>query len=129
MGGSGHAVGASPSAGTPFWNRKSCSREIFTSSFSLAGRLSPPLPVHGTGRTFPVSNPLPFPSPAASSKSSNTSKYFGSIDSSENDLPAKKRSEVEDNEHFIKYVLQDPIWLLMANTDDKVMMSYQLPVR
>ncbi|XP_039193950.1 period circadian protein homolog 1 isoform X3 [Crotalus tigris] len=64
-----------------------------------------------------------------SSKSSNTSKYFGSIDSSENDLRAKKRSEVEDNEHFIKYVLQDPIWLLMANTDDKVMMSYQLPVR
>ncbi|XP_044273218.1 period circadian protein homolog 1 isoform X1 [Varanus komodoensis] len=65
----------------------------------------------------------------ASSKSSNTSKYFGSIDSSENDLRGKKRSEVEDNEHFIKYVLQDPIWLLMANTDDKVMMTYQLPAR
>ncbi|XP_053116627.1 period circadian protein homolog 1 isoform X3 [Hemicordylus capensis] len=64
-----------------------------------------------------------------SSKSSNTSKYFGSIDSSENDLQGKKRSEVEDNEHFIKYVLQDPIWLLMANTDDKVMMTYQLPSR
>uniref|UniRef100_A0A8C5RCW3 Period circadian regulator 1 n=1 Tax=Laticauda laticaudata TaxID=8630 RepID=A0A8C5RCW3_LATLA len=65
----------------------------------------------------------------ASSKSSNTSKYFGSIDSSENDLRAKKRSEAEDNEHFMKYVLQDPIWLLMANTDDKVMMTYQLPTR
>lgn len=26
-------------------------------------------------------------------------------------------------------MLQDPIWLLMANTDDKVMMTYQLPVR
>ncbi|XP_062994465.1 period circadian protein homolog 1 isoform X2 [Elgaria multicarinata webbii] len=64
-----------------------------------------------------------------SSKSSNTSKYFGSIDSSENDLRGKKRSEVEDNAHFIKYVLQDPIWLLMANTDDKVMMTYQLPAR
>ncbi|XP_062813835.1 period circadian protein homolog 1 isoform X2 [Anolis carolinensis] len=64
-----------------------------------------------------------------SSKSSNTSKYFGSIDSSENDLRGKKRTEVEDNEHFIKYVLQDPIWLLMANTDDKVMMTYQLPTR
>ncbi|XP_070582980.1 period circadian protein homolog 1 isoform X2 [Erythrolamprus reginae] len=64
-----------------------------------------------------------------SSKSSNTSKYFGSIDSSENDLRAKKRSEAEDNEHFMKYVLQDPIWLLMANTDDKVMMTYQLPAR
>uniref|UniRef100_A0ABM5EJ85 Period circadian protein homolog 1 isoform X4 n=1 Tax=Pogona vitticeps TaxID=103695 RepID=A0ABM5EJ85_9SAUR len=64
-----------------------------------------------------------------SSKSSNTSKYFGSIDSSENDLRGKKCSEVEDNEHFIKYVLQDPIWLLMANTDDTVMMTYQLPLR
>ncbi|XP_054850971.1 period circadian protein homolog 1 isoform X2 [Eublepharis macularius] len=64
-----------------------------------------------------------------SSKSSNTSKYFGSIDSSENDLRGKKRSEVEDNEHFMKYVLQDPIWLLMANTDDEVMMTYQLPAR
>ncbi|KAM3823886.1 period circadian protein homolog 1 isoform 2-T4 [Vipera latastei] len=64
-----------------------------------------------------------------SSKSSNTSKYFGSVDSSENDLRAKQRSEAEDNEHFIKYVLQDPIWLLMANTDDKVMMTYQLPAR
>lgn len=64
-----------------------------------------------------------------SSKSSNTSKYFGSIDSSENDLRGKKRSDVEDNEHFIKYVLQDPIWLLMANTDDKLMMTYQLPSR
>ncbi|XP_066483742.1 period circadian protein homolog 1 isoform X2 [Tiliqua scincoides] len=64
-----------------------------------------------------------------SSKSSNTSKYFGSIDSSENDLRGKKRSDVEDNEHFMKYVLQDPIWLLMANTDDKVMMTYQLPSR
>ncbi|KAJ6653046.1 hypothetical protein lerEdw1_010132 [Lerista edwardsae] len=64
-----------------------------------------------------------------SSKSSNTSKYFGSIDSSENDLRGKKRSDVEDNEDFIKYVLQDPIWLLMANTDDKVMMTYQLPSR
>ncbi|XP_026546193.1 period circadian protein homolog 1-like [Notechis scutatus] len=64
-----------------------------------------------------------------SSKSSNTSKYFGSVDSSENDLRAKKRSKAEDNEHFMKYVLQDPIWLLMANTDDKVMMTYQLPTR
>ncbi|XP_063157710.1 period circadian protein homolog 1 isoform X2 [Candoia aspera] len=64
-----------------------------------------------------------------SSKSSNTSKYFGSVDSSENDLRGKKRSEAEDNEHFIKYVLQDPIWLLMADADDKVMMTYQLPAR
>lgn len=36
---------------------------------------------------------------------------------------------MEESEHFIKYVLQDPIWLLMANTDDTVMMTYQIPSR
>lgn len=30
---------------------------------------------------------------------------------------------------MIKCVLQDPIWLLMANTDHKVMMTYQLPTK
>uniref|UniRef100_A0A7N8Y0A8 Period circadian clock 1b n=1 Tax=Mastacembelus armatus TaxID=205130 RepID=A0A7N8Y0A8_9TELE len=66
---------------------------------------------------------------------SHTSKYFGSIDSSENDhlrkQPAGGSSGRGDGgeEQFIKCVLQDPIWLLMANTDDKIMMTYQLPVR
>ncbi|CAF96209.1 unnamed protein product, partial [Tetraodon nigroviridis] len=70
-----------------------------------------------------------------SSQGSHTSKYFGSIDSSENDharkQPAGGSSSAggEGEEQFIKCVLQDPIWLLMANTDDKVMMTYQLPVR
>lgn len=36
---------------------------------------------------------------------------------------------MEESEHFVKYVLQDPIWLLMANTDDTVMMTYQIPSR
>ncbi|XP_032439254.1 period circadian protein homolog 1b isoform X2 [Xiphophorus hellerii] len=67
---------------------------------------------------------------------SHTSKYFGSIDSSENDhsrkQPAGGGSSAGGDggeDQFIKCVLQDPIWLLMANTDDKVMMTYQLPVR
>ncbi|XP_036392185.1 period circadian protein homolog 2-like isoform X2 [Megalops cyprinoides] len=66
-----------------------------------------------------------------SSQTSNTSKYFGSIDSSENDHKAKARAEaeVEESEHFIKYVLQEPIWLLMANADESVMMTYQIPSR
>ncbi|XP_068612180.1 LOW QUALITY PROTEIN: period circadian protein homolog 1-like [Brachionichthys hirsutus] len=70
-----------------------------------------------------------------SSQGSHTSKYFGSIDSSENDhsrkQPAGGGSSAggDGEEQFIKCVLQDPIWLLMANTDDKVMMTYQLPVR
>ncbi|XP_039343701.1 period circadian protein homolog 2 isoform X2 [Mauremys reevesii] len=64
-----------------------------------------------------------------SSETSHTSKYFGSIDSSENNHNTKKNTEMENSEHFIKYVLQDPIWLLMANTDDAVMMTYQIPSR
>ncbi|XP_045929728.1 period circadian protein homolog 2-like isoform X2 [Micropterus dolomieu] len=77
--------------------------------------------------------------------SSNTSKYFGSIDSLEHDPKAKAKTRGEegsegsqsqtklstqaDGEHFSKYVLQEPIWLLMANADDKVMMTYQMPAR
>ncbi|NXA31263.1 PER2 protein, partial [Eudromia elegans] len=64
-----------------------------------------------------------------SSETSHTSKYFGSIDSSENHHKTKMKTEIEQSEHFIKYVLQDPIWLLMANTDDTVMMTYQIPSR
>lgn len=62
-------------------------------------------------------------------RSSNTSKYFGSIDSSENDHAHKPASGDLEGERFMKFVLQDPIWLLMANTDDKVMMTYQIPIR
>ena len=73
---------------------------------------------------------------SGSSQGSHTSKYFGSIDSSENDRSRKQPAGGSSSaggdggeEQFIKCVLQDPIWLLMANTDDKVMMTYQLPVR
>nr|AII78244.1 period 2 [Kryptolebias marmoratus] len=77
--------------------------------------------------------------------SSNTSKYFGSVDSLEHDPKGKakirgeggsdgsksqaKASAQGEGEHFIKYVLQEPLWLLMANADDKVMMTYQMPSR
>ncbi|XP_075956994.1 period circadian protein homolog 2-like [Anarhichas minor] len=77
--------------------------------------------------------------------SSNTSKYFGSIDSLEHDHRAKAKMRGEgdseggpsqtkfltqgDEDHFIKYVLQEPLWLLMANADKKVMMTYQMPPR
>ncbi|XP_066201672.1 period circadian protein homolog 2 [Saccopteryx leptura] len=66
---------------------------------------------------------------AGSSNTSHTSKYFGSIDSLENNHKAKAKADVEENERFIKYVLQDPVWLLMADTDDSVMMTYQMPSR
>ncbi|TRY90599.1 hypothetical protein DNTS_034645 [Danionella cerebrum] len=62
-------------------------------------------------------------------RSSNTSKYFGSVDSSENDHTHKPASGDLGGEQFIKFVLQDPIWLLMANTDDKIMMTYQIPLK
>lgn len=64
----------------------------------------------------------------SSSQGSHTSKYFGSIDSSENDH-SRKQPAGGGEDQFIKCVLQDPIWLLMANTDEKIMMTYQLPAR
>ncbi|XP_044134810.1 period circadian protein homolog 1 isoform X1 [Bufo gargarizans] len=64
-----------------------------------------------------------------SSESSNTSKYFGSIDSSETDLRVKKAEREQVEQKVIRYVMQDPLWLLMANADHEVMMSYQLPSR
>ncbi|KAM5172549.1 period circadian protein homolog 1 isoform 2-T3 [Mantella aurantiaca] len=64
-----------------------------------------------------------------SSESSNTSKYFGSVDSSETDLRVKKAEREEAERKVITYVTQDPLWLMMANTDHEVMMSYQIPSR
>ncbi|XP_032472761.1 period circadian protein homolog 1 isoform X1 [Phocoena sinus] len=63
-----------------------------------------------------------------SSQSSHTSKYFGSVDSSEAEAGAA-RARAEPGDQVIKYVLQDPIWLLMANADQHVMMTYQVPSR
>ncbi|XP_041093298.1 LOW QUALITY PROTEIN: period circadian protein homolog 1-like [Polyodon spathula] len=72
-----------------------------------------------------------------SSRSSHTSKYFGSIDSSENGLSGTQRdgsrsgagSLAPESEQLLKCVLQDPLWLLMASADEKVMMTYQIPAR
>ncbi|KAM9350089.1 period circadian protein homolog 2 [Symphorus nematophorus] len=69
--------------------------------------------------------------------SNNSSNYFGSVDSSQNSQKVNghlcssdgRPMEMEHSEHFIKYVLQDPLWLLTANTDEKVMLTYQLPSR
>ncbi|XP_025786423.1 period circadian protein homolog 2 [Puma concolor] len=66
---------------------------------------------------------------AGSSDTSHTSKYFGSVESSENNHKAEVKADVEESKHFIKYVLQDPVWLLMANADDSIMMTYQMPSR
>lgn len=65
---------------------------------------------------------------AGSSQSSHTSKYFGSVDSSEAEAGAAQAG-TEPGDQVIKYVLQDPIWLLMANADQRVMMTYQVPSR
>ncbi|KAM6163424.1 period circadian protein homolog 1 [Rhynchocyon petersi] len=62
------------------------------------------------------------------SQSSHTSKYFGSIDSSEAEA-GSGQARTEPGDQVIKYVLQDPIWLLMANADQRVMMTYQVPSR
>ncbi|XP_060761547.1 period circadian protein homolog 2-like isoform X3 [Neoarius graeffei] len=56
-----------------------------------------------------------------SNSGTGSSKYFGSVDSCEHEHKTKSK---EDGQN-VKYVLQDPLWLLMANTDEK-MMSYQV---
>ncbi|RXN02968.1 period circadian -like protein [Labeo rohita] len=69
--------------------------------------------------------------------SNNSSNYFGSVDSSQKSHKAKGQGSgsgsgalaLDGSETLIKYVLQDPLWLLMANVDEDVMMSYQLPSR
>lgn len=73
------------------------------------------------------SSSLGFDASRSGTGSSHTSKYFGSIDSSENNH--KSKADVGESEHFIKYVLQDPVWLLVADADDRVMMTYQMPAR
>uniref|UniRef100_A0A671L2B9 Period circadian protein homolog 1-like n=1 Tax=Sinocyclocheilus anshuiensis TaxID=1608454 RepID=A0A671L2B9_9TELE len=68
-------------------------------------------------------------SSGSGTSNSHTSKYFGSVDSSENSHSRKQTAGSDGEAQFIKCVLQDPIWLLMANTDEKTMMTYQLPIR
>ncbi|XP_023191286.1 period circadian protein homolog 2-like isoform X2 [Xiphophorus maculatus] len=67
------------------------------------------------------------------SGSNNSSKYFGSVDSSQSSQKHKglRRSSEERPAEtgLLKCVLQDPVWLLKANTDEKVMMTYELPSR
>ncbi|XP_066508082.1 period circadian protein homolog 2-like [Hoplias malabaricus] len=72
----------------------------------------------------------------SSHTSNNSSNYFGSVDSSQKSHKAKGSDggvpapmEVEESESLMKYVLQDPLWLLTADVDESVMMTYQLPSR
>ncbi|XP_044147294.1 period circadian protein homolog 2 isoform X2 [Bufo gargarizans] len=67
-------------------------------------------------------------SQTGSSKTSHSSKYSGSVDSSENNQKAKG-STSGSGASAMKYVLQDPMWLLMANADEDIMMTYQIPLR
>ncbi|XP_055257744.1 period circadian protein homolog 2 isoform X2 [Moschus berezovskii] len=64
-----------------------------------------------------------------SSNTSHTSRYFGSIDSSENAHGAAVQAQVDGTEHLLRCVLQDPVWLLTADTDDSTRMAYQTPAR
>uniref|UniRef100_A0A673HBY7 Period circadian protein homolog 2 n=1 Tax=Sinocyclocheilus rhinocerous TaxID=307959 RepID=A0A673HBY7_9TELE len=72
-----------------------------------------------------------------SARSNNSSNYFGSVDSSQKSHKAKQQVSgsgsgalaLDGSETLIKYALQDPLWLLMANVDEDVMMPYQLPSR
>uniref|UniRef100_G3PJQ0 Period circadian clock 2 n=1 Tax=Gasterosteus aculeatus aculeatus TaxID=481459 RepID=G3PJQ0_GASAC len=69
-----------------------------------------------------------------SGSGTGSSKYFGSVDSSQNSKKVnghlsgseERPVEMDQREHL---PLQDPVWMLTANTDDKVMMTYELPLR
>lgn len=71
------------------------------------------------------------------SGSNNSSSYFGSVDSSQNSQKVNSQLgssegravELDQSRQPIEYVLQDPLWLLPANADEKLMMTYQLPSR
>ncbi|KAM6178457.1 period circadian protein homolog 2 [Rhynchocyon petersi] len=63
------------------------------------------------------------------SDTSHTSKYFGSIDSSEKQHRGRTSVDPGESGRVIRHVLQDPVWLLMADTDDSTMMTYQMPAR
>ncbi|XP_068594052.1 period circadian protein homolog 2 isoform X1 [Cebidichthys violaceus] len=66
--------------------------------------------------------------------SNNSSQYFGSVDSSQNSKKVNghlsgsegRPVEMDQRDHLL---LQDPLWRLAANTDDKIMMTYELPSR
>ncbi|XP_036925087.1 period circadian protein homolog 2 [Sturnira hondurensis] len=64
-----------------------------------------------------------------SSNTSRTSRYFGSVDSSEKNHRADVKADVREGERLLKRVLQDPVWLLMGDVDDSIMMTYQMPSR
>uniref|UniRef100_A0A673ISI3 Period circadian protein homolog 1-like n=1 Tax=Sinocyclocheilus rhinocerous TaxID=307959 RepID=A0A673ISI3_9TELE len=83
----------------------------------------------GTGSSGSGSGSNGCSSSGSGTSNSHTSKYFGSVDSSENSHSRKQTAGGDGEAQFIKCVLQDPIWLLMANTDEKTMMTYQLPIR
>ncbi|KAM9439334.1 period circadian protein homolog 2-like isoform 2-T2 [Clarias gariepinus] len=60
-----------------------------------------------------------------SNSGAGSSKYFGSVDSLEQEHNEKRKGGGPN----LKNVLQDPLWLLGANTDEEVMMTYQVPSR
>ncbi|XP_006893570.1 PREDICTED: period circadian protein homolog 2 [Elephantulus edwardii] len=64
-----------------------------------------------------------------SSDTGHTSKYFGSIDSSENQRRARTGAGVGEPGRPLQGTLQDPIWLLLADVDKSTMMTYQMPAR
>lgn len=56
--------------------------------------------------------------------SQNSQKVSSHMSSSEG-----RAVETDQSPQASRSVLQDPLWLLSANTDNKLMMTYQLPSR
>uniref|UniRef100_A0A673MAA0 Period circadian protein homolog 2-like n=1 Tax=Sinocyclocheilus rhinocerous TaxID=307959 RepID=A0A673MAA0_9TELE len=62
--------------------------------------------------------------------SSNSSKYFASNDSSDTSRKARKSTEAQEREHttFKKHV-DNPLWSMIKQTPEPVMMTYQISPR
>uniref|UniRef100_A0A673HCD3 Period circadian protein homolog 2 n=1 Tax=Sinocyclocheilus rhinocerous TaxID=307959 RepID=A0A673HCD3_9TELE len=133
-------------------NKKTKSKRIKpneSSDSTPSGRRPPPRPqLQGLNQTswspsdtsqstFPIAYPAVMPGYPLQMYPNNSSNYFGSVDSSQKSHKAKQQVSgsgsgalaLDGSETLIKYALQDPLWLLMANVDEDVMMPYQLPSR
>ncbi|XP_016296937.1 period circadian protein homolog 2-like [Sinocyclocheilus anshuiensis] len=59
--------------------------------------------------------------------SSNSSKYFASNDSSDTSRKARKSTEAQEREHTtFKMHVDNPLWSMIKQTPEPVMMTYQI---
>lgn len=68
--------------------------------------------------------------------SDNSAGYYASVESSQNsqnvEIPlssSERPEQMDQSENAPNPQVQDPVWTFIANGDEEVMMTYQLPSR